>query len=217
MDSDFPYGDIIVIAAIAAFIILRYRAMLGEKSGRDASAVKPRPLQEFERVIQLPDREAAKLVQKAEPSEEGSFVDTYAAMRAIDKQFSSAEFVQGAKHAFEMVVEAFNDADLDTLKMLLSPGLYQHFAETLAMQKADGKKQHSTLIAITTAEVTDAQLSGVTAQLTVRFITEQVILWRNDVGAVVEGDPSHQQSVEDHWVFERKLSNADPAWKIVET
>ena len=56
-NGGFPYGDIIVIGVIAAFILLRYRAMLGESRGRDETArpiktVHPRA--DLERVLQLP-------------------------------------------------------------------------------------------------------------------------------------------------------------------
>jgi predicted lipid-binding transport protein (Tim44 family) len=214
MDSGFPYGDIIVFAAIAAFIILRYRAMLGEKSGRDPVI---RPLQEFERVIQLPGREQAKTAPVVLVTDYGALTDSYAAMRALDKNFSPEEFTAGAKAAFEMVIEAFNEADHDTLKMLLSAPLYENFKQSLTEQKEQGRAYHATLVAITSAEVTEAKLSGNVAQVTVHFVSEQVILTRNANGDVIEGDPSHQQAVEDDWVFERTLTSADPAWTIIET
>ena len=217
MDSSFPYGDIIVFAAIAAFIILRYRAMLGEKTGRDPAERAVRPLQEFERVIQLPDREQAKMLLAAINKDYGALNDSSAAMRAMDKNFSPEEFLTGAKAAFEMVIEAFNAADHDTLKMLLGVSIYEHFNQSLTEQKAQGRVHHATLVAITEAEAKAAKLTGSVAQITVHFVSEQVILTRDAEGAVIEGDPSHQQIVEDDWVFERTLTVADPAWKIIET
>ena len=214
MDNSFPYGDIIVFAAVAAFIILRYRAMLGEKTGRDPVA---RPLQEFERVIQLPVRDQVKAVLAASTKDYGALNDRYAAMRGLDKNFSPEEFLIGAKAAFEMVIDAFNAADHDTLKMLLSPDLYANFNETLEAQQSKNQKHQATLIAITQTEVTDAKLDGNVARMFVHFVSEQVILTRDADGAVVEGDPSSQQVVEDHWVFERTLTSADPAWTVVET
>lgn len=217
MEGGFPYGDVIIIAAIAAFIVLRYRAMLGEKSGRDPSQMQVRPLKEFERIIQLPGREAAKAQQKTTEPDYGAFTETYGAMKAVDKNFSPEEFLQGAKAAFEMVIAAFNEADHDTLKMLLSSALYENFNATLAAQQAQGKKQQATLVAITTAEVTEAKLEGATARIAVRFVSEQIILLRDEQGVVLEGDPSRQEAVEDRWVFERALNSNDPAWKIIET
>ncbi len=216
MDGGFQYGDIIVIAAIAAFIILRYRAMLGEKSGRDVSDL-PRPIKDLEPVIQLPEREVAKPVEKKADKEPSAFADQFSAMRAIDKEFSAEEFIAGAKGAYEMVIEAYNEADHDTLKMLLADPIYKEFKASLADNEKQGRTAHTTLVAIMKAEITDAKLRGNKAVITVDFHSEQIPLVRNAQGEIVEGDPSSQEAVEDQWVFERNLSSADPAWKVIDT
>ena len=168
-------------------------------------------------MIQLPVRDQVKAVLAASTKDYGALNDRYAAMRGLDKNFSPEEFLIGAKAAFEMVIDAFNAADHDTLKMLLSPDLYANFNETLEAQQSKNQKHQATLIAITQTEVTDAKLDGNVARMFVHFVSEQVILTRDADGAVVEGDPSSQQVVEDHWVFERTLTSADPAWTVVET
>lgn len=211
-----PYGDIIVIAAIAAFILLRYRAMLGEKSGRDADATPAaRPLQEYERVIQLPERAAPKAA--APLKDYGDLNDAFAKMRNIDRQFTPEEFLEGARAAYEMVITAFNEEDRDTLKMLLSKDIYQEYDAHLSAQKAEGRKSDATLVAITQSTITDAKMTGNRAQVTVHFVSEQVLLTRNADGEVIEGDPTDQQAIEDSWVFERNLANADPSWKVIDT
>jgi predicted lipid-binding transport protein (Tim44 family) len=218
MESGFPYGDNIVIGACAAFIILRYGAMLGEKTGRDADGQPPRPLQEFERVIQLPERDRAATVIPIVPEKDyGALNETFAGMRAVDRQFTPEEFLNGARAAFEMVVEAFNTADRETLKMLLSKEIYAEFDAALKAQEEEKRSRFTTLIAITEAKVAEAKLQGNKAQLTVDFVSEQVILLRDEQGNVIEGDPSHQEAIEDQWVFERNLASSDPAWKIIET
>ncbi len=210
-----PYGDIIVIGAIAAFILLRYRAMLGEKSGRETPPpAPPRPLQEFERVIQLPGREQAATTAG---KDYGDATQPLTDMRKVDRQFTPEDFLQGARGAFEMVVEAFNNADRATLTMLLSKDIAQHFFDALDKQNAEGKSQQTTLVAIAAATITAANLTGTKARITVTFNSEQVVLVRNAAGEVVEGNPSNHETVEDHWTFERNLANADPSWKVIET
>jgi len=214
-----PYGDIIVIGAIAVFIILRYRAMLGEKSGRDSDVTPIRPLQEYERVIQLPERESAKTPTVILPPAQdyGKHSETLAAMRGIDRQFTPEEFLEGARTAFEMVLEAFSEGDRDTLKMLLSKEIYKEFDDSLTALEADGKTQKTTLLAIVKSAITDATLTGNKARVTVEFVSEQVSLVRDVAGEIVEGDPSQQEAVEDSWVFERNLAASDPSWKVIET
>lgn len=222
MESGFPYGDIIVIGAIAAFIILRYRAMLGEKSGRDSDlpTMKSAPLEEYERVIQLPDRERARVEEvapKPKDKDYGSLNDTFSAMRAIDRTFSADEFIEGARGAYEMVIEAYNKHDEETMKMLLSADLYKSFKATIDENEEKGRKPETTLIAILKAAPTEAKLTGNKARVTVHFQSEQVILVRDADGKIIEGNAGHQDAVEDTWVFERSLTNQDPNWKIIET
>lgn len=214
-----PYGDIIVIGAIAAFILLRYRAMLGERTGRDADATPARPLQEFERVIQLPEREkpAAEPVEVAPISGYGAASTTLERMRQLDKQFVPDDFLEGARGAFEMVLQAFNERDHDTLTMLLSKDVYNEFMASLNSFAAEGRTPQNTLLAILEAHIDDATLTGNKARIAVKFTSEQVHLVRDSAGDVVEGDPSQQEVVEDRWVFERALTSNDPAWKVVET
>lgn len=219
MESGIPYGDIIVIAAIAAFILLRYRAMLGEKSGRDVSEMqRPRQTEELEPVIQLPNRavkkEALKPVVLNEPTE---FTDQFAAMRRIDAEFTAEEFLTGAKGAYEMVIEAYNEGDHETLKMLLADPIYKEFKATLDENEKAGRVAHSTLVAIVKADISDAKLKGNKATITVDFLSEQVPLVRDKDGEVIEGDTSKQEAIEDQWVFERNLASADPAWKVIDT
>ena len=214
-----PYGDIIVIGAIAAFILLRYRAILGEKTGRHEDSEPTRPLQEFERVIQLPEREVE---QTAAPvvlptKDYGELNATFDKMRDIDRQFSPEEFLEGARAAFEMVLDAFNEADRDTLKMLLAKDIYAAFDQSLKALEDKGHKQQTTLLAILEASIAAAELNGNKARITVTFESEQVHLVRDAQGEIVEGDASQQEAVEDRWVFERNLASGDPAWKVIET
>lgn len=218
MDGGFQYGDIIVIAAIAAFIILRYRAMLGEKSGRDVSDMG-RPIKDLEPVIQLPKRAepVVELVKKSTESEPKAFADQFSAMRAIDNEFTVDEFLTGAKAAYEMVIEAYNDRDDETLKMLLAEPIYKEFKTSLDANEKAGRKAHTTLLAIMKAEITEAKLRGNKATITVDFHSEQIPLVRDKEGDIVEGDVNAQEAVEDQWVFERNLASNDPAWTVIDT
>lgn len=220
MDSGFSYGDIIVFGAIAAFILLRYRSMLGEKTDRDnAPRTKATPISDYERVIQLP---ASSVITQPEKKEVvnpaySSFAEKFVTMRGIDREFSPDEFLQGARAAYEMVIEAFSKSDRDTLKMLLSSDLYKSFDLSLTDNSNGGRVIDTTLVAITKAEITEVKLVGTTATIGVDFVSEQIHLVRDTHGTILEGNPSKQDVVEDHWVFTRNLANSDPNWKIIES
>jgi predicted lipid-binding transport protein (Tim44 family) len=219
VDGGIPYGDIIVIGAIAAFIILRYRAMLGEKQGRDVeNAAPPKPATEYDRIIQIPTRERPKPAEAKTPAKDyGPLKDQFSAMKAIDRDFTPEEFLEGARGAFEMVIEAYNKRDHDTLKMLLAPAMYDNFKRVIEADEAAGRTSATTLLAIAKSEIVDAKLRGNNATIAVTFVTEQVPLVRDASGNIIEGDASIQEVIDDHWVFERDLSSSAPDWKIIET
>ncbi len=220
MESGFSYGDIIVIGAIAAFILLRYRAMLGTDVGRDERPQsKPAAASEYERVIQLPAKPVVVVADKKEElsKQYGSLAETFVAMRGIDRDFTPEDFLQGARAAYEMVIEAFTKADRDTLKLLLSDAIYKEFDAALSADAEAKRKAETTLVAIKTANITAAKLTGSLATLTVDFLSEQVHVVRDLDGTIIEGDASREEKVEDQWVFTRTLTNSDPNWKIIST
>lgn len=222
MDAGFPYGDVIVIAAVAVFILLRYRAMLGEDRGRDNRTIRPAAQQAnpLERVVQISTARPATAEKKPEDNFKESYgplADTLVAMRAIDREFTPDEFLQGAKAAYEMLLVAFSKRDRDTLKMLLSATLYQQFDQALKDEEAARRHSDTTLVAISSATLTEATLAGNQATLAVDFTSEQIHLMRDETGAIAEGDASTQNKVEDRWVFTRDLRSSSPNWVIIET
>jgi predicted lipid-binding transport protein (Tim44 family) len=214
----FQYGDIIVIGAIAAFIILRYRAMLGNQEGRDPAEVKrPKPLEEYERVVKIAER-ATPVVEQQTASQYPALLETsFKTIRALDAEFSPEEFLVGAKMAFEMVIKAFNESDHDTLKMLLAPDVYESFKEAIDMQIQQNVQHQTTLVSIEKSDITSAQLQGKKARIAVKFDSEQIHIVRDANGAITQGNPSDVDLIDDEWVFERDLTSSSPNWLIVET
>lgn len=220
MDASFPYGDLIVFGAVAAFIVLRYRAMLGESRGRDPEILR-RTNDEGAAPVILPSLTKEKAIKEAaEKMEEGldaSVRDGLNAIRSCDPGFNSDAFLSGARQAFDMVIDAFNARDRETLVMLLADNVYQNFDAVLREQAATERYAHTTLVEVRRAVIVGAQLRGKTAEITVDFETVQIHLVKDASGAILEGDASAQERVEDRWVFTRDIKTSGPDWKISET
>ena len=116
-----------------------------------------------------------------------------------------------------MVLEAFNDADRATLRELLARDIYKNFDAVLKSRDDEDVFPHTTLVAVTDAQVSDAELDGKTARITVTFISDQIQQTKNRDGEVVDDTPSEMETVEDEWVFERTLSSSNPSWVITQT
>lgn len=225
--SDIPYADLIILALIAGFILLRLRSVLGSKPGDDFFVKKQPPASgqpeaKLETVVQLDEKSL-----KTKPKEEtdvylatlgdSPVADTIRQIKAKDPQFTATGFLQGAKAAFEMVFDAFVKSDRQTLKMLLADTIFQHFSRELDSRDAQTNKSETTLVSVAAKDIIQATLDKNTARLTVRFESEQVTVVRGPKGEIVEGNPSELHHVEDQWVFERDVTAKNPNWKIIET
>jgi len=226
MNSEgFPYGDIVILALIAGFILLRLRGVLGSRTGNDQPnffAKKMLSGAEQEPVVQVEEKSLKpKTPADADPYlaglGEGAVTDALGQIKARDAQFNASDFLQGARTAFEMVFDAFVKSDKPTLRMLMSDTIFQHFAGAADAREAQENKLETTLVSAQAKDITDAELIKNMARIGVRFASEQISVTRNAKGDIIEGNPSEVHHVEDHWVFERDVTSKNPNWKIVET
>ncbi len=219
--------DIIFFAMVAGFLILRLRSVLGRRTG-DENAERWRPHRPGQAPEQLPDnvtrfpeRGVAQAPDQGEeaapPPAPGSVEAGIAAIRAADSDFDPAGFAQGARGAFEMIVEAFARGDSAALRPLLADGVYQGFVSAIRERQSRGHVLSTTLNGIRSADIVDARLEGADAFVTIRFVSEQFNATRDAAGNVVDGDPSRVENVTDIWTFTRNTRSRAPDWFLVRT
>lgn len=232
MSEQMPYADLIIMALVAGFILLRLRSVLGQKIGRDKPddyrPARPDLDDMAEPVITFPDRMRAR-AQESEKAEDDASAHMAAeggapvhedaksgvvAIAAADAQFTPGSFLQGAKMAFEMVFDAFVKADKNTLKMLLSDAVYNEFSAAIDERKNTTTKTETTLVSVEKMQIEQAEKDKNIARVTVKFVSEQITVVRDGEGKIIEGDPSNVDNVEDEWVFERDVTSRNPNWKI---
>lgn len=219
--------DIIFFAVVAVFIFLRLRSVLGQKNDRDEdNNVQQKIRRQFGRrptgdVVDFPGM--PKDVTPPEKEEAFAFEnkeigDALTSIMSLDKTFTAGRFVDGAKKAFEMIVLAFADEDDRGLKNLLSKDVFEGFSEEIESLKERNQKRDVTLISILESDIIAASLNRNTANITIKFISEQMSVVRDrETGEVVEGDPSKIERVEDVWSFARNMRSSNPNWKLDST
>jgi predicted lipid-binding transport protein (Tim44 family) len=234
MSENLPYADIIILALIAGFILLRLRSVLGQKTGIDPSELfKPRPPKNSEEErTPLPgivpssmknrDNRLPGLAEVLDPYMatlgEGVVSEAIGRIKSKDPLFTATSFLDGAKMAYEMVFDAFNKGDKGMLKLLLSADLADDFVADVDARSTQATITETTLLSVRPKEITRATLdSRNVAQIAVIFESEQVTVERDAKGNIVGGDPSAVAHAEDEWVFERDISSKNPNWKIIET
>ena len=234
MENGFQFFDILILAAIAGFLVLRLRSVLGRRSGHQP----PRPYDPFrkdsaeeadeDKVIKLPDRGAKdeafdeEIAEAGAPEQAGPAGDTPLAagltqIKLADRGFDESTFLGGGQAAFEMVVTSFAQGDTKTLRPLLSNDVYDDFAGAIKAREEANEALETTLVGVKEAEIIEAELQGKTAFVTVKFVSEQVNVTRNAVGEVVDGDPNHVAAITDIWTFARNTRSRDPNWTLVAT
>jgi predicted lipid-binding transport protein (Tim44 family) len=225
MGDGFQYFDIILLALVAAFLVLRLRSVLGRRTGaeRPADPVRP-PIAKREvggdNVVSLTEaavRDAVKDSGKESDKPAAAQGSGLAQIRAADPQFDPATFLQGARGAFEMIVQAFAAGDIATLRPLLSDDVYERFAEAIRQRVAAKETQETNVVSIKSHEISDAELQGRTAFVTVKFISDQINALRAADGSVLDGGPDQVLEKTDFWTFARNLRSQDPNWLLVAT
>jgi predicted lipid-binding transport protein (Tim44 family) len=225
----------IIFLALAVFIFLRLRSVLGQRTGRERPPYDPYSARDAvrtptsDKVVALPPRTAepaAQPVEAAEPAadrwkgvaEQGSTLATgLDAVAAEDKTFDAKPFLVGARAAYEMIVTAFAEGDRRSLKNLLSREVYDGFETAIREREGRGETTETRFVSIDKADIIGAEMRGKTAQVTVRFVSQLVSVTHDRTGAVIEGSPEKVTEVTDVWTFARDTSSRDPNWKLVAT
>lgn len=217
-DGGFQFLDILLLGAIAGFIILRLRAVLGQRTGHQQQRRRPPgeaepPVAESERdnVVALPRRDDQPLPAEADPD------GKIARIRAIDASFDGAEFLEGAKAAYEMIVTAFAAGDKDTLRPLLSREVFADFAAAIDDRAKRGETVETTFVGFRGAAITETQANNRIAEVTIKFESELITMTRDAQGHVIGGHANTVEQVTDIWTFARDTRSRDPNWTLIAT
>ena len=226
MGDGFQALDIILFAMIAAFLVLRLRSVLGKKTGHQRPPTLERSTKEEEgpvsdkNLVEFPksrkdgtDNPGAK----AEEEADDPLTPALTEVKIADPNFNPSEFSEGAKGAFELVVEAYAKGDEETLRTLLNDEVFNDFSAAIKERHDAGEKLDFTLIGITVAKIIDARVEGKMAFITMQFDSEQVNITRDKNENILSGDPNQIEKISDIWIFARNTQAGDPNWTLVET
>ena len=226
MGEGFQFIDIVLFAMIAAFLILRLRSVLGRHRdhGRPEDEVGDgRSSKRDDNVISLPEQaETTPTVadgpDESEPPRKETPIDAgFTQIQIAAPDFDRKEFLVGARTAFEMIIQAFAEGDQELLKSLLSEEVYGNFLSAMTSREEASETLENTLIRIVSAEPIEAYMSGASAHVTVKIVSEQINVTRDAKGEVVDGDPDHVSEITDIWTFARDTQTSDPNWELVAT
>jgi predicted lipid-binding transport protein (Tim44 family) len=225
----------IIFLALAVFIFLRLRSVLGQRTGserppydraapnvvqrtQDNNGVVPMPGAVIDQAPLAPAADVAPADRWKGIAEAGTpLAQGLDAIVTNDSSFDPRHFLSGARSAYEMIVLAFANGDRRALKDLLSGEVYESFDAVIKDREKHEQKTETRFVSIDKAELVGAEARDKAAQLTVRFVSQMISVTRDKTGTIVDGTPDKVADITDVWTFARDTSSRDPNWKLVGT
>jgi len=219
MNSSFV--QLLVLAGIAIFLILRLKNVLGTRTGfekppetREKAPENGVARRNFDVIEGGIDHDIADHTDV-----NGKIGKALAAMKSAETDFNVSEFLNGARGAYEMILIAFEHGDTETLKQFLSDQVFDGFNRVIENRKAEELQVDANFIGVRELKLEDAEFDKKTSQgeITIKFIGEISSVVRDRAGEIVDGHPDETKRQKDVWTFARSMGSDDPNWLLVAT
>lgn len=211
--------QLLVLAGIAVFLILRLRSVLGTREGFEkppvtgpAKSRSRRP--EFDVIEGGPDHDITDHVEDGSTS-----AKALAAMKMAEPGFAVGSFLEGARGAYEMILMAFEKGDLSEVRGFLSDNVAESFQSVIDAREEQGLTVDANFVGVREIALKEAEFDRATSEgdITVRFVGELTSVVKNAEGEVVEGNANEIKRQRDVWTFSRKMGADNPNWQLVAT
>ena len=216
-----PLLQLLVLAGIAVFLILKLRGVLGTREGfekppaeADERDEPTRMRREFEVIEGGPDRVITDNVP-----EDSEAAKALAAMKLVEPDFGVTDFIGGARGAYEMILMAFENGELDDVRDFLSEEVFDAFVDVVGAREDDGLTVEAQFGGVREISIVDASFDRADnfAEISVRVVAELVSVVKNAEGDIIEGDSKSMKKQKDVWTFGRTMGSNDPNWQLVAT
>lgn len=223
--------EIVILAMIAAFLGLRLYSVLGRRAEHEEEPIQGRlegragrPGAPRVPTAANPDTRQEERSRNEQPQRLREFPIApptvergLAEIAQADRRFDAFAFLEGARGAYRMILEAFWKGDKAELRHLCDDAVYASFASAIDERKAAGETFENRLVRIEDSAFSAAGIGDGRARITVRFRSDIAAVTRGADGQIVAGSLDDAIESIDVWTFERVLTSADPDWLLVET
>ena len=197
MSNNFGFLDIILLAMLAGFIILRLRNILGRKTGHQTKPIDKYFPRGSEVMGDTENNEAIKTGNVDEDAKK--------------------QFLKGVEIAYEKIITSFSKGDKKSLKGLLGKNMYNRFSEVIEERKSKQLTSETTFIGLKSAKILKFKKIENIYNVTVNFVSEVITCIKDKNNQVLEGNPDIIKTVNDVWSFSKNMWNQDPTWYLVDT
>ena len=197
MNSTFGFLDIILLAMLAAFVILRLRNILGRKTGHQKKPINKYFPRGLEVMKDLENNEAIKTGN-------------------VDEN-AKKQFLKGAEIAYEKIITSFAKGDKKSLKPLLAKEMFTRFSEVIDERKSKQLRSETTFIGFKSIKILEFKKIENIYKVTVNFVSEIITCVKDKNNQIIEGNPDTIKTVNDVWRFAKNMWSQDPTWYLVDT
>ncbi|TRW98816.1 Tim44 domain-containing protein [Paracoccus sp. M683] len=211
--------QLLVLAGIAIFLILRLKNVLGSRDGYEPPKVEapregPRRFEVIEGTADQVDHDINDHAESGSPA-----ALALAQMKRAEPDFGVGDFLSGAKGAYEMILMAFERGDLSDVRPFLGDQVAEAFQSVIDHRSQQGQTVEAQFLGTRETALAGATFDTGTgeAEISVRFVGELIAATRDAQGEVVEGDPKAPRKQRDVWTFARRMGQDDPNWQLIAT
>ena len=196
MSNNFGFIDIILLAMIAGFIILRLRNILGKKTGHESKVTSIFDEKKFSEISS--QLKAKPIIKSALEDEE------------------KIQFLKGAEIAYESILTSFAKGDKAKLKKLLTHDIFSNFEKAIEQRNNENIKSELTFIGVKESNVEKFEKIKNDFFATVKIVCEIISVKKDKNDKVIEGDPDKIKTVTDYWKFTKNALSDNPNWFLTE-
>ncbi len=214
--------QIFILALVAAFLFWRLWSVLGTRTGNETeikiSNIKPLKkdkIKEYEASEKKSyDEDIADYIELE--SDSGEALKN---MKFAEKNFSVGQFVSGAKGAYETILMAFENGELNKLKTLLSKEVFKSFEDVVLEREKKELEVEASFVGMREIRLKKASFDKEKsiAEIQMLFKCELIVAVKNKEGKVVEGSLDKIKKQNDLWTFTRKMGIDNPNWELTKT
>ena len=218
--------QIIVLAAVAFFLFWRLRSVLGSRQGfekvnknvDEKTKSSKTNTNSGDKIIDLKssivDEDIADYVD--ESSEQFKILSE---LKKLEDGWLVSDFVSGAKLAYEEILMAFENGDLNKIKKLSSKEVFTAFKDVIDDRNQKGFQVEADFGGVRDIRIKDVKLNkkNLEANITMIFQCDITYSIKDKNNKIVEGGSDKVKKQKDVWTFTRKMNSDVPIWYLTKT
>ena len=218
--------QIIVLAAVAFFLFWRLRSVLGSRQGFERLNKDVNEKTKSSKINTNSEDKIIDLKSTNIDEEIADYVDekseqfkTLSELKKLEDGWQVSHFVSGAKLAYEEILMAFENGDLNKIEKLSSKDVYTAFKEVIDDRNQKGLQVEAIFGGVRDIRIKDVKLNkkNLEANITMVFQCDITYSIKDKNDKIIEGGPDKVKKQKDVWTFTRKMNSDIPNWYLTKT